>query len=315
MKARANSGIVATVVVPTFNGTRVLADTLRAVQSQTQVGLELIIVDDGSTDDTIKVVEAEAPQATVFKQANSGVSAARNRGLKAARGRYIIFLDQDDIWHPRQVERQVTWLDAHPHTGAAVCAYHHWRPFGGAYPDPESIWGPDPGLGIVAEYSGHVYHQFLADCWALTSGTMLRRDVVAAVGGFDETLEYSEDWDLWLRMAQVTQFALLNWPPTLYRHHPVQGSRMVRRRDYRVELLERYAARFGLASADGRAMEARRFGEILARYRAEFGRHHLAYGDRWLGARSLLHAWALRPRHVRRLGMALAAGLGWRPKD
>jgi glycosyltransferase involved in cell wall biosynthesis len=303
-----------TVVIPAWNGARFLAETLRSVAGQAQSGVELILVDDGSTDSTLDIVTAMSPQAIVLEQPNSGVSSARNHGLQAARGRYVIFLDQDDVWHPLQLQRQVAWLEANPQTGAAVCPHHHWHPVGGVYPEPESVWGPDPGLCVVEDFTGYVYHHFLADCWALTSGTLLRRDAVMAAGGFDETLPYSEDWDLWLRLSRATQFALLRWPPTLYRHHPVQGSRSVRMRNHRVELLERYAARYGMASADGRAMDPLRFADILARYQAEFGRRHVACGDRWLGIRTLLCAWARRPRHVRRLAMAVAAGLGWRPR-
>lgn len=311
--AGADAAPIVTVVVPTYNGERYLADTLRAVLAQTQPGVELIVVDDGSTDGTLALVAAVAPQARLLTQANAGVSAARNRGLAHAQGRYVGFLDQDDLWHPQQLERQVGWLEAHPEVGAAVCRFHHWHPQQLQHPEPAALWGADPGPGVDPAFSGFVYHQFLIDCWALTSGTLLRREVVAAAGGFDESLRYSEDWDLWLRLSRRTPFALLNWPPVLYRHHAVQGSRTVRQRDFRVELLERHAALHGLASADGRAVSADRFAEVLANYQAEFGYHHLAHGHRWTGVRSLLAAWRRQPGRPRRLALAVAGALGWRP--
>ncbi len=309
----ANSAPLVSVVVPTFNGERFLGDTLRSVLAQTHPAVEIITVDDGSTDGSAALVAAVAPRALRLSQGNAGVSAARNRGLAAARGRYVIFLDQDDIWHPQQLERQVAWLEQHPECGVAVVPYSHWYPAEGGYAAPETLWPPDPGLVTDPHFTGWVYHQFLWDIWALTSGTLMRREVVAGVGGFDVSLPYSEDWDLWLRLAQETQFALLRWPPILYRQHPVQGSRSLRARDFRVELLLRHASRYGLASADGRAMTPAYFAETLSRYQAEFAYLHLQRGSRWTGVRAMLAAWWRRPRHLRRLAVAAAAALGWRP--
>lgn len=310
----ADGAPLVSVVVPTFNGERFLGDTLRSVLAQTHPAVEIIAVDDGSSDGSVALVREVAPHALRLRQDNAGVSAARNRGLAAARGHYVIFLDQDDIWHPQQLERQVAWLEQHPECGVAVVPYAHWYPADGAYAAPETLWPPDAGLVVDPSFSGWVHHQFLWDIWALTSGTLLRREAVAAVGGFDETLSYSEDWDLWLRLAQQVQFALLRWPPILYRQHPVQGSRSLRTRDFRVELLLRYSSRHGLTSADGRAMAPAHFAETLSRYQAEFAYLHLQRGSRRIGVRSMWAAWWRRPRHLRRLALAVAASLGWRPR-
>ena len=151
------------------------------------------------------------------------------------------------------------------------------------------------------------------DCWALTSATLIRREVLQSCGGFDEALPYSEDWELWLRLSQHHQFALLQWPPVLYRQHPVQGSRVPRQRDFRTELLARHARQFGLSSADGRSTTPAMFRQQLARYRFEFGYHHLCFGSRWTALQALLHAWWLHPARMKALLLAGAAVLGWRP--
>lgn len=302
------------VVVPTYNGASFVAETLQAVLTQTLDEVELIVVDDGSSDGTRDLVASIAPNARLVLQTNAGVSAARNRGLAAASGRYVTFLDQDDLWHPKHLERAAAWLDANPACGAAVCPYHHWRPVSGAYPSPRGIWGEENPVAADPDYSGFVFHQFLVDCWALTSATVIRRELLVASGGFDVSLPYSEDWDLWLRLSLRAPFALLTWPPVLYRQHSVQGSRTVRVRDFRVELLQRYAAAHGLASADGRSISRARFAAVLGSYQEEFGYHHLAHGNRWLGIRSLFAAWSQQPLRFKRLAMAFAATLGWRPR-
>lgn len=302
------------VVIPVFNGAGHLEPTLRSVLAQRGVDFELILVDDGSTDASMAVATRVAPDATRLTQQNAGVCVTRNHGLAQARGRAVIFLDQDDIWHPQMLARQLALLDADPGLVAAVCPYHHWRPRAGEYPEPAAIWRDELPPALNPEFSGWVYHQFLFDCWALTSGTLLRREAVVQAGGFDEALPFSEDWDLWLRLSRRGTFALLTWPSVLYRHHAVQGSRLVRARDWRLELLLRNAAEHGLASRDGRAMDPGRFQSLLARYQADFGYHHLLYGNRKQGARAMLAAWRRRPANLKRLVMGGAALLGWRPR-
>jgi GT2 family glycosyltransferase len=302
------------VVIPTFNGERFLTDTLRAVLAQGGVPFELIVVDDGSTDGTVALVGATAPSARRVRQANAGVSAARNHGLRLARGEFVVFLDQDDIWHPQMLHRQVAWLDAHPEHDVVVCPYQHWQPGAdGGYAPPQQAW-PPASEGVDPDFTGWVYHQFLFDCWALTSATLMRREAALAVGGFDVALPYSEDWDLWIRLSQRSQFARLRWPAVLYRHHPVQGSRKPRDRDYRCELLRAAALRHGRASRDGRSLPPGVFERNLARYRAEFGRHHLALGSRRTGITHLVRAWQEQPRQWRWLAQAALAALGWRPR-
>jgi glycosyltransferase involved in cell wall biosynthesis len=301
------------VVIPTYNGERFLAETLRAVLAQTLERTELIVVDDGSTDGSFAIAAAEAPHARRVRQPNAGVSAARNHGLRLANGEFVVFLDQDDIWHPQMLERQVAWLDAHPEHDVAVCRYQHWHPQShGGYEPAEQLW-PPLQEGADPEFTGWVHHQFLLDCWALTSGTLMRREAVLAVGGFDEALPYSEDWDLWIRLAQRSRFARLQWPTVLYRHHPVQGSRTTRDRDFRCELLEAASRRYGQASRDGRCLPPGEFEGTLSRYRAEFGRHHLQFGSRRTGVVHLWRAWLEQPRQWRWLAQALAGTLGWRP--
>lgn len=131
--------------------------------------------------------------------------------------------------------------------------------------------------------------------------------------GFDETLPFSEDWDLWLRLARQVPFAKLNWPPVLYRQHAVQGSRKARPVDYRCQLLLFTAANHGLASRDGRHVPRAEFNRIIARFEADFGYTQLLCGDAALGVRKLLRAWRRRPTAMRPPALALAAALGWRP--
>ena len=264
----------------------------------------------------LDIVEIPALIGTEYLTADAGVALLEDDlgRLAEAQGQFVIFLDQDDVWHPLQLERQVAWMMRDPACAAAVCPYHHWIASAGSFPEPASIWPADPGLVVIPEFTGWVYHQFLWDCWAQTSGTLLRRDVVQACGGYNTSLLYSEDWDLHLRISLREPFAALHWPPVLYRHHEVQGSRTVRSKDFRAELLLRFADQHGLASRDGRAMDARRFAGIIAASHYSFGYLHLRDGRRWVGVHALLAAWARYPIRWKYLMLALAGSVGWRPR-
>jgi glycosyltransferase involved in cell wall biosynthesis len=301
------------VVVPVYNGACHLLQTLQAVGRQTHSHIDLIVVDDQSSDSSAAVARGCGVPLRLLSQKNAGVSAARNAGLQAARGDFVCFLDQDDIWHPQHLARQLAVFQAQPETGAVVSPYQHWHPRSADDGVDQALFGSAADDGLDPDFSGWVYHQFMLDCWALTSATMLRRSAVQAVGGFDENLPFSEDWDLWLRLSREVPFAKLRWPRVLYRQHSVQGSRRARPVDYRCRLLLATAERHGLASRDGRRIERALFDATIARYQADFGYHQLGHGDRGLAVRSLWQAWRRRPAAVRVLAQAAAGCLGWRP--
>jgi len=309
-----SDGPLVTVVVPTFNAGQLLLETLESVRSQTVQDVEVIVVDDGSTDGTPDLVRRERPEVRVIEQPNGGVSRARNRGLAETRTPFVCFLDQDDVWHPLQLERQLACFEAHPEAVAVATPYWFWHPDTNASYRLEP-WPDDQGREkLVCGFDGWTYHQFLRDCWALTSATLLRAESVRAAGGFDETLPYSEDWDLWLRLARRQPFLQLAWPPVRYRQHPDQGSRKVRQRDYRSELLQRVAASHGLCSPDGQCLSQREFRQQLARYRMEFGYHLLAGGaSRRAVSGTLLRAWWGHPRRIKWLVASILVTAGWRP--
>jgi glycosyltransferase involved in cell wall biosynthesis len=318
MDVQPNSAAVApprvSVIVPLFNGEAFVAETLRSVGAQTLAAFEIIVVDDGSTDASIRVARSAGVPFTLLEQQRSGVSGARNAGLHCASGDYVCFLDQDDIWHLRHLELQLRALSLHPQAGVAVSPYLHWYPVAGRYAEPDAMTPAPPGQDFDLGYSGWVFHQFLLDCWALTSATMIRRDVLMAHGSFDPERPYGEDWELWLRLSLQVPFVKLNWPPVLYRQHAVQGSRLARSIDYRTELLLDAARRHGFVSRDGRAVSRRRFVQRISRFQMEFGCHHLEFGDPGIAVRALLAAWRRDPLRLRYLALALAGAAGWRPR-
>ena len=301
------------VVVPTFDGKAFIAETLASVFAQTHRALEVIVVDDGSSDGTPEYIASLGYPTQMLRHMRGGVSSARNAGAAQARGDFVCFLDQDDVWYPDHLERQLAVFEELPETGAVVSPYFHWYPGAAGYPAATAVLPPKPAADVDADFTGWVHHQFMFDCWALTSATTIRRAAWERHGGFDPTRAYGEDWDLWLRLAQHVRFAKLNWPPVLYRQHPEQGSRRVRSIDYRTRLLDDAARRWGLQSRDGRQLDRLAFRRQMSIYETCFGYDHLRDGERWIGVRALFSAWLRNPLAVRSLALCLAGSAGYRP--
>ena len=192
---------IVSVVVPTYNRAEWLDSTLRSVLKQTFIDFELIVVDDGSTDDTENVVQSFPRVQYVRLQENRGVSGARNTGLSRAIGRYICFLDSDDLWCERKLEVQVGWMESN--ADYPVC-----------YTD--EIWirrgvRVNP-MNKHRKYSGDIFRHCLPLCIVSPSSAMLRASLFDEVGAFDESLPACEDYDLWLRIAVKYPFHFIEEP-------------------------------------------------------------------------------------------------------
>jgi glycosyltransferase involved in cell wall biosynthesis len=302
------------VIIPSYNCERYIAQTIDSVLNQTFKDFELIVVDDGSADRTRDIVASYGPAVQLIAQQNTRVCAARNRGISEARGQYVCLMDHDDYWFPHKIEQQVSLLEDNPEAGVVYSAFILWHAdASGEYPDPSSFDATAYPEDIDQEFSGWIYHQFLLDCWMLTSTAMFRREVFERCGDFDVSLPYSEDWDLWLRISREYPFIKQSRPTTLYRQHPGQGNRALRPVDYRTELLERAVAKWGMCSPDGRCMDRQRYARQLALYHTEFALSHAVEGNLAVARRSLLKAWRAFPRSPKPFMYLVALTLGWHP--
>jgi glycosyltransferase involved in cell wall biosynthesis len=195
-----------TAVIPTYNRAWILAEALDSVLAQDYDRLELIVVDDGSSDGTSDLLATYGSRITVLRQENRGVSAARNRGVAAARGRYVAFLDSDDLWHPQKIRTQVSFFRSC--RSARIC-------------QTEEIW-IRRGRRVNPRQrhrkpSGDIFIASLALCLVSPSAVMLERSLLQEVGGFNERLPACEDYDLWLRLAWQHPVYLIDQPLTVKR--------------------------------------------------------------------------------------------------
>lgn len=184
------------VIIPVFNCKEYLARSIESALAQSHSALEIVAVNDGSTDGSAEVLASYASRIKVINQPNAGPSAARNNGVAHASGNYLAFLDGDDLWDPRKTEVQLAALKAHPKAVAIYC-------------DHRSIDAEDQILGYTgalehSRSSGKILEDLIRG-QRIKSPTlvMVKREAFDAVGGFDPALRFSEDYDLWLRLAMM----------------------------------------------------------------------------------------------------------------
>ena len=205
------------IVLPTYNRADLLAEAIASVRAQTFRDWELIVVDDGSTDRTPEALRAWAaqdPRLRWVTGAHRGVSAARNVGLRAATGGYLAFQDDDDVWRPAKLARQVAALEAHP-AWAFVYTQAELR-----YED---------GTSKLREPLADSFETLLARNTIALPAVLLRRAIAVSLGGFREEMDVAEDVDLWLRLAARHPFGVLPEALTVCRQSQERNDARYRR--------------------------------------------------------------------------------------
>jgi glycosyltransferase involved in cell wall biosynthesis len=271
-----------TVVIPCYNAKRWISATLKSVLAQTWRELEIIVVDDGSSDGSADLVRSQFPSVTLIQQVNRGVAAARNKGIANATGDWIAFIDADDIWLPGKLETQWRLLSTQSHARMAYTAWYVWH-----------CTAPEPTKGFVERLelencgessrwsgpSGWIYPELLEDCCVWTSTVIAHRSLFDEIGVFDEKLPIGEDYDLWLRASRVTPILRVPAPLALYRMHPNSITKSAPAINFQAMVLSRAIEHWGLDSPDGRRTDERVVARALGRIWRDFAGAHLAAGN------------------------------------
>ena len=197
------------VVIPTHNYAGYVGQAIRSALQQGYGPVEVVVVDDGSTDDTPTVLREFGRAIRIVRLEGRGVSAARNAGLDRARGDYVVLLDADDLLVPGGVAAQVAWFEGRPDLDAVIGEWYTCHvPSGTIVRDRSALRGDA------------LPHLLRKNVVATPSAVMLRRTTLAALGGFDTSLGFTADWEMWLRLAkQGRGFARVTAPTAVYRVH------------------------------------------------------------------------------------------------
>lgn len=204
------------IVIPTYNQADFLPKAIQSALNQTYRDWEMIIVDDGSTDNTEEIVKGykESRIRYIVKKYNFGVSAARNTGIKNSGGKYIAFLDSDDEWFPEKISCQMKIFQKEDSKCGVVCT--------GGYiikDNKKTI-----SIKSISLSSNSFYRKILLENTVGTSTVLVKKECFEKVGLFDESLKNCEDWDMWIRIAKYYKFIFIKLPLIKYYIHPGQQS-------------------------------------------------------------------------------------------
>lgn len=207
------------VIMPVYNGAQYLRTTIESVFAQTYPHIEFIAVDDGSTDDSLDILNRYAPRVKVIRQPNSGPGAARNKGVQDCAGELLAFIDSDDLWDPTKIERQVATLTHYPEAVAVYCETRRIDASGKVFQDTDAY--------RVAWPSGWVFESLVRGrgsiCFSPTQ-VMITRQPFIHTGGFPVDIHQAEDYELWLRLSLEGPMLYLVETLTSYRRHPASLS-------------------------------------------------------------------------------------------
>lgn len=245
-----------------FNAGVYLTECVDSVLGQSFKNLEVILIDDGSTDDSlqrIKDLAVREERVRFHSQNNSGSAVARNKGIELAQGRWIAFIDADDVWHPEKLSLQLALLKAADEPLVSFTNFAFWEEVAGAgFGDAD-----DEFAGAHSECSfpevalngpEYVYHVLLQDVFVWTSTVVAPRASLLDVGGFDPTLRKGQDYDLWLKLSQQLRFIRRPEVMALYRQHADNITASHNPINFAATILERAILTYGLTSPDGAAV-------------------------------------------------------------
>jgi glycosyltransferase involved in cell wall biosynthesis len=212
---RAENPLVS-AVIPVYNNELFVAEAIESVLAQTYSPVECLVIDDGSTDRSSEIAASYGSSVTVIRKENGGVGRARNLGAERARGKYVAFLDADDVWLPEKLERQMALFEADPGLGFAYCA----------------LTITDERLNVIREQGAPPPARAIemavlleSPPMALAQSGVIPLEVFRAVGGFRGSMPGAEDTDLACRIAASHPIAAVDAPLVLYRQHPGQMHR------------------------------------------------------------------------------------------
>lgn len=303
-----DSRALVSVVIPTFNDSQFIRQSVGSVLAQTHRQLDVIVVDDGSTDGSGAVARELGPQVRVLEQPNSGAAMARNRGLDAAKGDYVAFLDADDCWHPQKIEVQLRHLRSCTDCIAVYCRKLELREDTAAPP-----WRTNRSLselGAVSEdrrASGWLYLELLRASIVHTSTIMVSRRALEQVGRFDATLTKGQDLDYWLRLSRLGPMHMLDSVLSAYTIHGASISHRLMARNFHAYVVERAVSLYGPRDQSGQALGAGELSRILGASWFEFAYQHYRAGSTRVCWESVCRSLGYWPNRVDAWSLAVRA--------
>ncbi|MFC1684784.1 glycosyltransferase [Pseudomonadota bacterium] len=268
------------IIIPSYNCSPYIDDAIQSILSQEATNIEIIVVDDGSSDSSAEIAEKYAPIVKVVRQKNQGPAAARNRGVRESKGEFIAFLDGDDVWLPNKLGPQLEFLKNNQNIDIIYGGFERWSADSkGNYPAVENFVNTKVENSFDPDLSGWIYHKLLLDNYIHIITAVIRRSLFDKVGGFDETLRTGEDYDFWLKASQHTKAYKLARPIALYRSNPNSTTRIPRTANNELDVLLHALHKYGRISQDGNSISDEDLKKRLSRLNFRHGYLHFWHGS------------------------------------
>lgn len=298
------------VIMPVFNASSTLAQALNSVLWQGYEAIEIVAVDDGSTDDSLRVLGTYGDAVRVLQQHQQGPASARNLALQHVRGQYVAFIDADDVWLPGKLPSQVAYLQSHSDVSAVFGRFSRWEagaadgrfaepPAQEAYEEAARRWLAQPEPLRTTALQGDLYADLLLDSVVHIITSLVRRSAMDAAQGFDASLRTGSDYDFWLRLSRQHRIDQLDDCVAWYRIHADSITRQPWPENAEYLILRRALERYGARGADGRVVSDHELQRRL------FG---ISFGHGYL------HFWHGQAEHARRAFAQALSHSFWHPK-
>ena len=291
MRCLLNDKALVSVIMPAYNALPYIGQAIQSVLDQDYDALELIVVDDGSSDGTPDEARRFGERVRVIEQKNGGPAAARNCGARAARGELLAFLDADDVWLPGKVRAQVDYLTHHADAGVVFGHWIRWEANpDGSFSTPPAVPVETDAETTVTELSGWIYPELLLDSVVWIVSAMVRRTLWDELGGLDESLRIGEDYDFFLRASRACRIDKLNRTVAYYRIHNQSTTHVVRPENYESRVILRALELHGATGPDGRALPRKVLHDRLFKLFFDHGYRHFPQGDPRIAANAFRQA-------------------------
>ena len=299
------------VIVPVHNGDRYLGEALDSALNQDYDAIEVIVVDDGSTDGTPEVLRRFGNRIVAIRQENAGAAVARNTAMEAARGEFFAFLDADDLWFPQKLRTQIDYLSAHPAVDIVASRWKVLTSDESTTARKEALESAPLATADVPR-SGWLYTELLLRFMIHTTTVVMRRRLKDRIGLFDPILRRGQDYEYWLRASRATEIHCVPEALSVYRMHRANSTRRPLPVNYGAVIVKRALQTWGRTGPDGRTARLVDVRRRLSDIWFSFGYQHLTYGNSGVALGCALKgvsAWPLDPNPWRLLAACALAPL------
>ena len=289
------------VVIPVFNSEEFLGQAIDSVLAQRYQPLQIIAVDDGSTDASLSILKSYGNQIEVYQQPNSGSAVARNKGIRESKGEFIAFLDADDVWHPDKTSIQVAHLREHPAVGVVYAGLLKTTYARGDEIDRLLQQPVEGTIEIDPNGSGWLYTDLIKESGPHTSSVMIRRSLVERIGEFDVGYRKGQDYDYWIRASRETEFHELKPKLSAYRIHKDGITGKPSSQNYGAIVIESALQKWGPNGPDGSKLSRFDIRKRLSELWFQFAYLHERKGDRAIAKSAFLRSFQYQPWRIRAL--------------